>query len=121
MFSIEGKTAFITGGTACIGLATAKRLAAAGANVAIVGRRDGDAIAEEFGKAGYTSAVEPTSIKQSTCNKGESIYSRSRTICERLYPATSSPTDPTRTHPMDQGPNTATLLRLEGGVSPEPW
>jgi NAD(P)-dependent dehydrogenase (short-subunit alcohol dehydrogenase family) len=49
MFSIEGKTAFITGGTAGIGLATAKRLAAAGAKVAIVGRRDGDAIAEEFG------------------------------------------------------------------------
>ncbi len=49
MFSIEGMNAFITGGTAGIGLAIAKRFAAAGAKVVIIGRRDGDPIAAEFG------------------------------------------------------------------------
>ncbi len=49
MFSLKDKSAFITGGTAGIGLATAKRFADAGARVVIVGRRDGIALAAEFG------------------------------------------------------------------------
>lgn len=48
MFSLKDKNAFITGGTAGLGLASAKRFAAAGASVVIVGRRDADMIAEEF-------------------------------------------------------------------------
>jgi NAD(P)-dependent dehydrogenase (short-subunit alcohol dehydrogenase family) len=49
MFSLADSNAFITGGTAGIGLATARRFSAAGAKVVIVGRRDGAALAEEFG------------------------------------------------------------------------
>lgn len=49
MFSLAGKRALITGGTAGIGLATAHRFAAAGAQVAVVGRRDATEIAALFG------------------------------------------------------------------------
>jgi len=50
MFDVSGKCAFITGGTSGIGLATAERLAAAGARVVIVGRRDeGTKIADRIG------------------------------------------------------------------------
>lgn len=56
MFDITGKVAFITGGTAGIGLATARRLAAAGARVTICGRREsGAAIAADIG-AGFQAA-----------------------------------------------------------------
>lgn len=49
-FNVAGKSCFITGGTAGIGLATAKRLVAAGARVTLCGRRaEGQAIAAEFG------------------------------------------------------------------------
>ncbi|WP_425642240.1 SDR family NAD(P)-dependent oxidoreductase [Marinomonas gallaica] len=48
MFSLEGMNALITGGTSGIGLATARRFAAAGARVAIVGRRDATGLAEEL-------------------------------------------------------------------------
>ena len=50
MFSLEGLNAFITGGTAGIGLATAQRFRQAGANVAIIGRRaEGESIAAGMG------------------------------------------------------------------------
>ena len=49
-FSIAGKATLITGGTAGIGLATARHFAANGANVVICGRRDSGAdIAAEIG------------------------------------------------------------------------
>lgn len=48
-FNLENKVAVITGGTSGIGLATAKRLAAAGARVAIAGRREANDLAESFG------------------------------------------------------------------------
>ncbi len=51
-FSLEGKSALITGGTSGIGLATARRFIAAGARVVISGRRDtGREMAEEIGAA----------------------------------------------------------------------
>ncbi len=49
MFSLEGKTAFITGGASGIGLAVARMLAAHGARVAIADRVDGTAQAAEIG------------------------------------------------------------------------
>ena len=48
-FDLSGRVAVITGGTSGIGLATAKRLAAAGAKVAIAGRRDASELACTFG------------------------------------------------------------------------
>jgi NAD(P)-dependent dehydrogenase (short-subunit alcohol dehydrogenase family) len=49
MFSLEGKTAFITGGTSGIGLAVAERIKSVGGEAAVVGRRNFQAEAEERG------------------------------------------------------------------------
>ncbi len=48
-FDLTDKVAVITGGTSGIGLAAAKRLASAGAKVAIAGRRSADDVAAAFG------------------------------------------------------------------------
>jgi NAD(P)-dependent dehydrogenase (short-subunit alcohol dehydrogenase family) len=50
MFSLAGKTAFVTGGTAGIGRAVAAHFVKAGARVAVAGRRaEGEAIGEAIG------------------------------------------------------------------------
>jgi NAD(P)-dependent dehydrogenase (short-subunit alcohol dehydrogenase family) len=57
MFSLKGKSAFITGGTSGIGLAVAKRFLAAGAAVAVSDITDGTRVAEEIGAAFVTIDV----------------------------------------------------------------
>ena len=57
LFSLEGNVAVVTGGTSGIGLATAQRLKAAGAEVAIAGRRAADELAESFGAKAFSCDV----------------------------------------------------------------
>ena len=58
MFSLEGKKAFITGGTSGIGRAVAERFIKAGAEVVIVGRREeGVSIAKDIGATFYQADV----------------------------------------------------------------
>jgi len=54
LFSLQNKTAVITGGTGVLGTSMAKALAQAGANVAIIGRRKeaGQTVVDEIQKAG---------------------------------------------------------------------
>lgn len=49
MFSLQNKTALITGGTSGIGAAVAKRFVSAGARVVVTGRRDAAEIADQTG------------------------------------------------------------------------
>ncbi len=49
MFSLKDKIAIVTGGGSGIGLATARRFAAAGARVVIANRSDSSALAAGFG------------------------------------------------------------------------
>ncbi len=67
MFSIEGLTAVITGGTSGIGAAVAARFVAAGARVVIVGRRDGTDIAR---KVGAVAAVRADCSQESEIARG---------------------------------------------------
>ena len=64
MFSLEGKTAFITGGASGIGLAVARMLAAHGAQVAIADRVDGTALAAAIG--GHFVSIDVSS-EDSVC------------------------------------------------------
>jgi 3alpha(or 20beta)-hydroxysteroid dehydrogenase len=57
MFSMQGQRAVITGGTSGIGLATAKRLRSAGAEVSIAGRREAAELAESFGANAFACDV----------------------------------------------------------------
>jgi NAD(P)-dependent dehydrogenase (short-subunit alcohol dehydrogenase family) len=56
-FSLAGKAAVVTGGTSGIGLATARRLKAAGADVGIAGRRPADDVAASFGATAFACDV----------------------------------------------------------------
>ena len=56
-FDLTGKVAVVTGGTSGIGLAAAKRLKAAGADVAIAGRRPADDLAASFGAKAFACDV----------------------------------------------------------------
>ncbi len=57
MFSLTDKVALVTGGAAGIGLAVVRRLRAAGAEVVLVDRRDGSALAEEHGTSFFRADV----------------------------------------------------------------
>ena len=84
LFSLQNKTAVITGGTGVLGTSMAKALAKAGANVAIIGRRKeaGEAVAEEIIKAGGKAiAVQADVLKQEDLNTAkEKIISTYGTI-----------------------------------------
>ena len=84
LFSLQNKTAVITGGTGVLGTSMAKALAKAGANVAIIGRRKeaGEAVAEEIIKAGGKAiAVQADVLKQEDLNTAkEKIISTYSTI-----------------------------------------
>lgn len=84
LFSLQNKTAVITGGTGVLGTSMAKALAKAGANVAIIGRRKeaGEAVAEEIRKAGGKAiAVQADVLKQEDLNSAkEKIISTYSTI-----------------------------------------
>lgn len=63
-FSLEGKVAVVTGGTGVLGGAMARGLAAAGARVAILGRRKDRAreVAEEVAAAGHEAIPLPADV-----------------------------------------------------------
>ena len=63
-FSLEGKVAVVTGGTGVLGGAMARGLAAAGARVAILGRREAKAreVASEIESAGHEAIPLPADV-----------------------------------------------------------
>jgi NAD(P)-dependent dehydrogenase (short-subunit alcohol dehydrogenase family) len=84
LFSLQNKTAIVTGGTGVLGSAMARGLAAAGARVVIIGRRKNAAeeLASELNKSGYQALglsadvlkrVELEAAKQQTLEKFGSI------------------------------------------------
>lgn len=64
LFSLEGKTAIITGGTGVLGGAMAKGLAQAGATVAILGRREAKAqeVVDQFKQEGLSAIALPADV-----------------------------------------------------------
>lgn len=80
LFSLEGKVAVVTGGTGVLGGAIARGLAAAGAKVAIVGRRAdvADRVAGEIAAAGGAAIGLPADV----LNKGE-LQSARRSLLDK--------------------------------------
>lgn len=77
MFSLFGLNCVVTGGTAGIGNAVAKRLATAGANVAIVGRRASARLASETGARAHIVA---------DCSSEEGVATAMRQAADQLGP-----------------------------------
>ena len=69
LFSLAGKVAVITGGGSGIGLATARRFAAAGARVTIANRTDSTRLATDMGTR---STLSPRRLQGSTPRAGSS-------------------------------------------------
>jgi NAD(P)-dependent dehydrogenase (short-subunit alcohol dehydrogenase family) len=76
MFSLEGKTAFITGGAAGIGLGVAKRYIQAGARVVIADLADGSAIAENIGAAYLKLDVSDEEQIQTSLKKAVQLFGK---------------------------------------------
>ncbi|CAB1078359.1 hypothetical protein JY97_04525 [Alkalispirochaeta odontotermitis] len=76
MFSLEGKTAFITGGADGIGLGVAKRYIQAGAKVVIADLADGTAIAEEIGAAYLKLDVSDVDQFQTSLDKAVQLVGK---------------------------------------------
>src|SRR5215510_13946680 len=64
LFSLEGKTAIVTGGTGVLGGAMALGLARAGAKVAILGRRSekAEAVVTQIREAGGEAMATPADV-----------------------------------------------------------
>ena len=113
-FSLAGKNALVTGGDSGIGLATAKRLAVAGANVAIIGLKPADDIAAEFGGISLVCDVSNEEQVKATMaaareKLGAAGYRCEQRGCERgLW----------RTHRNRHGRLRLQLVRQHDGVWP---
>ncbi len=80
LFSLEGKTAVVTGGTGVLGGAMAKGLAQAGATVAILGRREAVAceVAEQLKQEGLKAIALPADV----LNKDSLIEARASLLSQ---------------------------------------
>ena len=79
-FSLEGKVAVVTGGTGVLGGAMARGLAAAGARVAVLGRRAAKAqeVADEISAAGHQAMPLPADVLDE-----ESLHAARQTLLDR--------------------------------------
>ncbi len=79
-FSLEGKVAVVTGGTGVLGGAMARGLAAAGARVAVLGRRAPKAqdVAAEITAAGHEAMPLPADVLDE-----ESLHAARRTLLDK--------------------------------------
>jgi 3alpha(or 20beta)-hydroxysteroid dehydrogenase len=75
-FSLEGKTAVVTGGCQGIGLAIVERLGAAGARVAIGDLKDATAIAERFGGVFVRTDVSDEQQVQNLMESAHTAFGR---------------------------------------------
>src|SRR5579859_2057098 len=68
LFSLDGKVAIVTGGTGVLGGAMSRGLAAAGARVAVMGRRQAqaEAMANEIKAAGGQAMALPADVLDQT-------------------------------------------------------